>query len=69
MSRAPYTINTLKPHNGLEGPMFIGSLAIVMSLLGMIGVFALLALDDKRRAQSEVSGTPTEAQESVNPLE
>jgi hypothetical protein len=49
--------------------MFIGSLAIVMSLLGMIGVFALLALDDKRRAQSEVSGTPTEAQESVNPLE
>jgi len=47
----------------------VDSLAIVMSLLGMVGVLALLAQDDKRRAQSESSSPTNEARGSANPLD
>ncbi len=45
----------------------VGSLAIVMSLLGMAGVFALLALDDKRRAESGSPGTVSDVKQERAP--
>jgi hypothetical protein len=41
----------------------IGFIAIIFALLALVGVFALIAKDDKRRRQSGSGGTRGDAKE------